>query len=178
MTALIILIYNNADSIRDFVESFERYNTAPVKYIVVDNGSKPEVTESVSVFLKQAMTSKGYQEVPDGYSNDAPLPYCTYLRSKTNSGFSGGNNKGLRLAYKDSEVDNVFVVNDDLIFVDDILPRLVNALRTLPRAGMICPISLLPNRGGWTKHAFGRCVRYARSLSACFATFGILTNLF
>lgn len=178
MTALIILIYNNADSIRDFVGSFERYNTAPVKYIVVDNGSKSEVTESVSAFLKQAMTSKGYQEVTDGYSNDAPLPYCTYLRSKTNSGFSGGNNKGLRLAYKDSEVDTVFVVNDDLIFVDDILPRLVNALRTLPRAGMICPISLLPNRGGWTKHAFGRCVRYARSLSACFATFGILTNLF
>ena len=166
MTALIILIYNNADSIRDFVESFERHNTAPVKYIVVDNGSRPEITENVAAFLREQMTDKGYMEVADGYSSEAPLPYCTYLRSKTNSGFSGGNNKGLRLAYKDSEVDNVFVVNDDLIFVDDILPRLVNALRTLPQAGMICPVSLLPNRGGWITHASERCARWARSLSA------------
>lgn len=81
------------------------------------------------------------------------------MRSKTNSGFSGGNNKGLKLAYADEEIDNVFIVNDDLIFVDDILPRLVKALRALPRAGMVCPVSLLPD--GKVDYA---CVRKMRTM--------------
>lgn len=160
MTALIILIYNNSESIRDFVESFERYNTEPVKYIVVDNGSCAEVSNSVSHYLSGRLSAKGFLECDDDYQSDASLPYCTYLKSQTNSGFSGGNNKGLRLAYADDEIDNVFIVNDDLIFVDDILPRLVKALRSLPKAGMICPISLLPNGGG-VDYA---CVRKMRTM--------------
>lgn len=145
MTGLIILIYNNSESIRDFVDSFEKYNTEPVKYIVVDNGSRSDISENVSNYLRERFSQKGFLECDDNFQATSSLLYCTFLRSNYNSGFSGGNNKGLRLAFLDDEIDNVFVVNDDLIFVDDILPKLVKALHTLPKAGMICPISLLPN---------------------------------
>ena len=38
-TAIIILNYNNPDATIACVESVERFNTAPVRYIIVDNGS-------------------------------------------------------------------------------------------------------------------------------------------
>lgn len=56
MTGLIILIYNNAESSRDFVDSFERYNTEPVKYIVVDNGSDADISHSVGTFLSDKLS--------------------------------------------------------------------------------------------------------------------------
>lgn len=145
MTGLIVLIYNNDESIRDFVDSFERFNTEPAKYIIVDNGSKNDISNSVSTFLSGRFSSKGYLECDDDYVCEGSLPYCTFIRSKTNSGFSGGNNKGLRLAYADDEIDNVLVINDDVIFVCDVIPELVRNLHTLPNAGMVCPISLCPN---------------------------------
>lgn len=148
MTALIILIYNNSTNIVEFVKSFELYNTHPSKYIIIDNGSSDEyVPKNISSFLFDTFKDRGYLECDDNFvlAEEESLPCCTFLRSRYNSGFSGGNNKGLRLAYKDNDIKNVFVVNDDIIFVDDILPKMVKALYSLPKAGMICPISLLPD---------------------------------
>lgn len=142
-TALIILIYNNKENICSFIRSFERYNTADTKLIIIDNGSSDKnVGESVSAFLQSKYNEKGYLECDDNFCPMGTLPYCTFLRSSINGGFSAGNNKGLRLAYADDTIDNVFVVNDDIIFVDDIIPTLVRKLETLPKAGMVCPISL------------------------------------
>ncbi len=52
-TALIILIFNNKDNIVNLIESVERYNTAPIKYIIIDNGSTAlGITENISNFFE------------------------------------------------------------------------------------------------------------------------------
>lgn len=145
-TALVVLIYNNAENIVDFVNSVEMYNTASIKYIIVDNGStKSGVVERTSLFLSQKFGKDLLVCGDDAPPEKVSLPYVTYLRSKSNDGFSGGNNKGLRLAYLDDEIKNVFIVNDDVVFVADIIPSLCQKLETLPCAGMVCPIHLFPN---------------------------------
>lgn len=42
MVGIVILNYNNASATIACVESIIRYNTYPVKIIIVDNGSKRE----------------------------------------------------------------------------------------------------------------------------------------
>ena len=146
-TALIILIFNNKDNIVNLIESVDRYNTDPIKYVIVDNGSTASgLTESISNFLKQKFGDDLLICGDDYATRSVRLPYVTFLQSSYNGGFSAGNNKGLKLAYGDDEIDNVFVINDDIIFVDDIIPRLCYKLDSLPDAGMICPIHLFPNK--------------------------------
>lgn len=142
-TALIILVYNNKDNIVHLVESVEYHNTALIKYIIVDNGSTENgITESVSDFLRQKFGNNLLICSDDYGTESIQLPYVTFVQSRHNGGFSAGNNKGLKLAYLDDEIDNVFVINDDIIFVDDIISRLCHYLHSLPNAGMICPIHL------------------------------------
>ena len=140
-TALIILVYNNDTNIKNFIESVEKHNTNPIKYIIIDNGSpNPQITENIRVYLTRRFKEK-VQEFNDNFSDEKKtLPLISFITSKINNGFSGGNNKGLRLSYCDDSINNVFVINDDIIFTADIIPKLNKFLDTLSNAGMICPI--------------------------------------
>ena len=52
-TAIIILNYNNSEDTIKCIESVERYNSADVKYIVVDNGStRQSVITEISEYIK------------------------------------------------------------------------------------------------------------------------------
>lgn len=41
-TAIIILNYNNYEDTINCIESIEKYNTADIKYVIVDNNSNRE----------------------------------------------------------------------------------------------------------------------------------------
>ena len=55
-TALIILNYNNYEDTINCIKSVEQYNTAPIKYVIVDNGStRHECIAKLSGFLAKIL---------------------------------------------------------------------------------------------------------------------------
>ncbi len=142
-TAIVILNYNNYEDTINCIESVEKYNSAPVKYIVVDNGSPREGTVERLHELLSMKFAQSYARVEDSDSvPTAPLPRMTFLVSETNDGYARGNNKGLRLAKADEEVAQILLLNNDILFVEDIIPTLTNKLDTLPQAGIVSPLLL------------------------------------
>lgn len=124
-TAIIILNYNNYEDTINCIESVEHYNTAPVKYIVVDNGSTiKDAVCNIDLYLRRKF-EKDYLFAKDDVRINK-LPYATFIVSEKNSGYASGNNKGLRLVYNESSVDSILILNNDVLFVEDIIPSLRN----------------------------------------------------
>lgn len=138
-TAVIILNYNNYEDTINCIESVEKCNTSLIKYIVVDNGSKREKSvESLDKYLNTRF-AQNYSLLQEG-DNVRSLSYVNLLVSKTNDGYARGNKKGLALAYADDEIDYVMVLNNDILFVQDIIPKLREYAETLPHCGLISPM--------------------------------------
>ena len=119
-TGIIILNYNNAANTIDCIRSIEQHNTSPVKYIVVDNGSKEGDVSLLSDTLKS-------------------YPNLTLILNPTNGGYAKGNNLGLEAAFRDDEIDHVLIINNDILFIEDIIPVLLEQYGQLDRPGMISP---------------------------------------
>ncbi len=138
-TAVIILEYNNSADTINCIESVMRHNTSPIKFIVVDNGStqRQAVADLESYFAGRFAGS--WMSLNDGDVADAPLPFVTFLESGSNDGYAKGNNKGLSLADADPEIDSILILNSDILFVQDIIPGLLERLR-LPDAAIVSPV--------------------------------------
>lgn len=141
-TALIILNYNNAEATANCLRSVREYNSARIKTIVVDNASRPEQQAAlIDVFRNE-------------FGSDAPVIDETAPKSKkalccrdavlllrsVNSGYAQGNNAGLELAYADPDVDTVMILNNDILFVEDIIPGLLDILNSHPDAAVVSPV--------------------------------------
>lgn len=139
-TGIIILNYNNAQDTKNCILSFEQQNTAPVKYIVVDNGStRPETVPELDRFFSDTFGDR-YARLTDDTSAEGSLSPVTFLVSTTNDGYARGNNKGLRLAFGDETIDSILIVNNDVLFIEDIVPTLIEETKNLPNPGMVSPI--------------------------------------
>ena len=155
-TVLIILNYNNYEDTINCVESVLQYNTAPVKIIVVDNGSRREGTvNALDEYLTKTFLDE-YKKVNEGEKTNT-LPYVTFLVSKTNDGYACGNNKGLKLAYADEEIDKVMILNNDVLFVEDIVPQLVREYDSIENVGIISPLLYKKNMEGIDYNCARKC---------------------
>lgn len=138
--AIIILNFNNWEETINCICSVEKYNTAKVKYIVVDNGSSNKdaktnlITRLSSLFEDSCLIINENQVVPSS------LPKMTILCSATNEGYARGNNKGLLLAQGDGDIDRVLILNSDILFVEDIIPILSDDLRNADNCCAVTPI--------------------------------------
>lgn len=152
-TALLILNYNCASETIDCIQSIEACNTAPVKYIVVDNASsKPGETELLDQFFSQS--NRSYQCFSDSDNPEKNLPYFTLVCSCKNVGYAQGNNKGLAFAYKDPSIRNILILNSDILFSEDILPTLIRVQQEQDDAGLITP--LIVSKKGNIDHCCAR----------------------
>lgn len=69
-TALIILVYNNDKNIINFIDSVQNFNTSPIKYIIVDNGSpNKNVTNNIRAYLNEKYKDK-VVEYDDNFTNE------------------------------------------------------------------------------------------------------------
>ncbi|MCM1452098.1 MAG: glycosyltransferase family 2 protein [Clostridium sp.] len=138
-TAIIILEYNNSEDAINCIESVLRFNTAPVKFVLVDNGStRRQAISALEDYFADAFCGK-WEKLKDGDMPSLPLPYLTFVESASNDGYARGNNKGLALAQADEEIDSVLILNSDILFVEDILPGLLKSLE-LENAGIVSPV--------------------------------------
>ena len=145
-TGILILNFNHPAATIDCIDSIERYNTAPVKYIVVDNGSTKEGTvDALDNYFKERFKGN-YATCATDTLLDGPLAKVTFVRNPVNSGYAVGNNIGLRQAYKDPEITDILLLNNDILFVEDIIPTLKDDALSVEKCGLITP--LLLNRTG------------------------------
>lgn len=139
IASLIILNYNNWEDTINCIESVEKYNTSPIKYIVVDNGSTRVGTVDELNEYFQRKFSDEYCRINEKCKQKETLPKLTFLVSKTNDGYAQGNNKGWDLAFADDETDYVMILNNDVLFVEDIIPSLIIQLST-KNCAIISPV--------------------------------------
>lgn len=169
-TALIILNYNNVEDTINCIRSVLHYNTAPVKFIVVDNGSpRAGVVKRLDRYMSETF-GQGYTRVQENTPITWPyLNQATLLVSKRNDGYACGNNKGLKLADADPEIENVMILNNDILFIEDIIPPLLLEQQKLDDCAIISPLLLC--RDQKTIDVF--CARYEANVWQ-----RISTNLF
>lgn len=142
-TALIILTYNNCDDTIACVRSVLQYNTAPIRIIVVDNASEPKLQRRLRNQLAQI------------------CPGTTYVESSKNLGYARGNNLGLEIAYGDPTIDYVMVLNNDVLFIQDIIPGLIEIQRSTPDSAIVSPILLKADQQSYDYN----CARRNESVS-------------
>ena len=137
MVGIVILNYNNASATIACVESIIRYNTYPVKIIIVDNGSKRSDVIFIDNYVKSFQDYKKYDE-----RDKMPeiLPHYMLLVSSTNDGYAQGNNKGIKVFDKDREIDNILILNNDVLFYEDIIGTLVQFQDGKDNKGIVSPI--------------------------------------
>ena len=153
VTAILILNYNTASDTVACIQSIEAHNSAPVKFIVVDNGSTDkEGIRRLDDFFTQSQ--KGYLRLADKDTPTTELPYFTFLVSSRNEGYARGNNKGLRLANEDPSIQNILILNSDVLFSEDILPTLSLFQAGQKDCGLVTP--LVMSRRGAIDHCCAR----------------------
>lgn len=139
-TGVIILNYNNSKDTINCIKSVEQYNTAPIKYIIVDNGSSnKQTTKEIISFLEKDFKND-FLIIEENQKIPTKLSKINFLISMTNDGYAQGNNKGLNIANSDSEIDTILILNSDILFVEDIIPQLIEDLRILDNAAIISPV--------------------------------------
>lgn len=148
-TGIIILNYNNYEDTINCIESVIKYNTAQIKFIVVDNGSnKKDCIVNLHNYFKITFGTNYKQYNDNENLNNSTLPYLSFIVSKTNDGYAQGNNKGLKLAYQDKDIKNILILNNDILFIEDIIPQLNFDLETLNGAAIVSPILYKKNMQG------------------------------
>lgn len=142
MVGIVILNYNNAEDTKNCILSVVKYNSYPFKMIIVDNGSTKEGTvETIDSFLKENF-STSYTKIYEEEIATTDLDKFTFIISKYNSGYAQGNNKGLSLLYQDNSINDIMILNNDIIFIEDIIPTLIQMKSQLPNCGIISPLLL------------------------------------
>lgn len=119
---IVILNYNNAGQTIASVDSILRYNSAPCRIVVVDNCSTDDSLSALSEYLSEHESIFELISAPD------------------NGGYARGNNVGLEYLEDDQTIDKLVILNNDVLFTQDILPRLSEFLNSHPEAGVVSPL--------------------------------------
>ncbi len=116
--AVVTVNFNTADDTTTFLNSLKYVKISDfiLETIIVDNGSK-------EVF-----------KLPENLIKDN----ITLIRSEINTGFSGGNNIGIKEALKRG-ADYVLIVNNDTIVDQDMIANLLKVLESKPEIGVTTP---------------------------------------
>lgn len=154
MVGIVILDFNNAEDTIRCIESVIKFTPkCSYKLFVVENGSQVETVKAVERFFFATFGTE-CAIVHDG--DVLPrAPFATLLISKSNDGYARGNNKALRLFDKDDDIDHVMILNNDILFVEDIVTPLTKYVEELPDCGIVSPI-LLKRDGSGIDHNCAR----------------------
>jgi GT2 family glycosyltransferase len=124
--SIIIVSWNAKDYLCKCLESiYETKANLSVEIIVVDNDSSDGSPDAV----------------------EKRFPEVKLIRTGKNLGFAGGNNVGIKMA----SGHHVFLINSDVVLLDNTLVRLAEYLDTHPRVGIVSPRIL--NGDGSLQHS-------------------------
>ncbi len=114
LTSIIIATFNQVEYTRQCVESVRRFTDEPYEIIFVDNGS----TDGTARYLESVAGAK-------------------LVRNQANRGFPAAVNQGIAAAAG----DQILLLNNDTIMTTGWLGRMIAALRSDPKIGLVGPCS-------------------------------------
>jgi GT2 family glycosyltransferase len=118
LIAVVIVNFNGYEMTRACLRSFRRVTYRNYVLIVVDNASNDN---SVQKLKKE-------------------FPHAYYMASTFNTGFTGGNNMGLKRA-EELDAKYVFFLNNDTIVSENILDELILFSSRHPEVGIVGPLT-------------------------------------
>lgn len=132
LVSIILVNYNSFEVTIECIKSIESSKFREVEVIVVDNGSKIDLSE-------------------DFNQHKFKIPVF-WIRSEENLGFAGGNNLGI----KSANGDYFFLINNDTEITQNLIGQLVTKFEETPNAGLISPKIIFYGTtkiqyGGYTK---------------------------
>lgn len=139
MIAILVLNYNNAIDTINCIDSVIHHNSTPCKFVIIDNGSQDNSVEDITRYFKESHLEYKQYKSGDCVSN---LPYVTLISTGKNLGYAQGNNEGLKLIENDNNIDQVLILNNDILFIDDIIPHLSKFLSDKKEAAIVSPLLL------------------------------------
>jgi GT2 family glycosyltransferase len=113
---IIILNWNGLRDTLECLESVKRLEYSAKTVVVVDNGSTDGSPDAIR----------------------AQAPSVVLLANRTNLGYAGGNNVGIRYALE-HHADYIWLLNNDTIMSHDSLSNLVSAAEATPSLGVASP---------------------------------------
>lgn len=144
MIAILILNYNNSSDTIKCIESVNRFNTSPCKFVVIDNGSTDDSVSIMDKYFQNKFENRYLQYNPGEQLKDK-APYISLILSEKNTGYACGNNYGLHFIEKDIDIDKILILNNDILFIQDIIPSLSDFLDTHSDAAIVSPLLLKHN---------------------------------
>ena len=114
LTSIVIVTHNQVDYTRQCLDSIRLVTDEPFELIVVDNGS----TDGTVEFLRA-------------------LPGARVIVNQTNRGFPAAANQGMAVA----KGNQVLLLNNDVVATTGWLGRMLRALRSDPKMGLVGPTS-------------------------------------
>lgn len=112
--SLIIVNYNGIDHTRELLASIENsLDKVSYEVVIIDNGSLVNEADILSRDYKNYLI----------------------IRSDQNLGFAGGNNLGI----KASSGNYIMLINNDTLFMDDSICKLVSTLKSDPSIAVVSP---------------------------------------
>lgn len=139
MVGIVLLEYNNSKDTINCIDSILKFNTYPIKFFIVDNAS-PNKSNVIDItnYIKQKYNDKFQIIKYDG----KPSTYLEFnlILNNVNLGYANGNNAGLNHLYNDKDIEYVLILNPDIIFIEDIIGRLVFDYKNLKSVGIVSPL--------------------------------------
>jgi GT2 family glycosyltransferase len=165
---IIILNYNGSAETVECINSILVHNSAPVKFIIVDNGStQPNQIEIINRFLSTTF-GEDYHIIQE-HDEGARLLKANLIISQTNDGYAIGNNKGLKFAFQDDDIRDILILNNDILFLTDIITALLYARKELDHPAILTPVIF--NKTGRIEYSCARSVPTNWQIIAPFAFF-------
>ncbi len=113
----VLVHYTNLSDTIECIESLQKQDYINHQIVLVDNGSQYHDSQTIQRLFPQII--------------------C--LRNKSNLGFTGGYNTGIRFSLK-LNPDYVFILNNDVILKSDVIKILVKAFQAKREVGIVSPI--------------------------------------
>jgi GT2 family glycosyltransferase len=116
-----------------------------ISIVIVHYGSLANTTKCLASLEKLTFASHAQKIIIDNAGKEYAQPLeqkfqnTTVIRLPENTGFSGGNNAGIRYALKQHSPDMIVLLNDDTTVSPDFLQPLWKAMVQTPRAGALTP---------------------------------------
>lgn len=125
---IILINYNGYKDTIECIQSLEKISYKNFEIVVVDNAS----TNDSIIYIK-----KSCEEL---------LKKCTIIESKSNLGFSGGNNLAIEYAIK-NKAEYVLLLNNDTLVEPNFLDEMLNSFHKDEKIGIVgCKIMYYPQK--------------------------------
>lgn len=153
---IVLLNWKGADDTISCIDSLLRMNETGWKLAVCDNASPDDSLPRLRAALQERF-GEDWAEIPEDGVDQSPLPDArvVLIRNAGNHGYAGGNNVGLRLALRDSEMSHCWVLNNDTEVAADALSQVLAHAATHPDQGIIGSTLAYHDRPGIMQAAGG-----------------------